>query len=128
MSGELVLLDSVILIDHFNGHSAATKYLREVADRAVVSALTRAEILAGFEGTDLEIARQLLDRFPCLSIDQEVADIAARLRRDRHWRLPVALQAAVATHHGLSLATRNSRDFDTDRDHFVVIPYRISVG
>jgi predicted nucleic acid-binding protein len=125
MSGELVLIDTVIFIDHFNGHEVATHYLHQVAGRAFLSAITRAEVLAGFEGPDVEVARQLLDRFPCLSIDEEVADIAARLLRDSHWRLPDALQAAVATHHGLSLATRNTRDFDPHRDRFVVVPYRL---
>lgn len=125
MNGEPVLLDSVILIDHFNGHESATAYLREVAGRAYTSAITRAEVLAGFDDPDAETARQLLDQFPLLPIDLAVADIAARLRRDRRRRLPDALQAAVATHHALSLATRNTRDFDPARDSFVVVPYRL---
>jgi len=125
MSGEPVLLDSVILIDHFNGHRAASDYLREVEGRAVVSAITRAEVLAGFDDPDVEIARILLDRLPLIPIDRDVADVAARLRRDRRWRLPDAIQAAAATHHGLLLATRNTRDFDPERDGFVVVPYRL---
>ncbi len=60
-----------------------------------------------------------------LPIDQDVADIAARFRRDRRWRLPDADQAAVATHDDLYLATRNTRDFDPDRDRFVAIPHRL---
>jgi predicted nucleic acid-binding protein len=125
MSGETYLLDSVILIDHFNGKEVATDFLRSVAGRAVVSAITRAEVLAGFDDPDAAIACQLLDRIPLLPIDQPIADISAGFRRDRRWRLPDAIQAAVATHHGLRLATRNTRDFDPDRDRFVVIPYRI---
>ena len=42
------LLDSVILIDHFNGVGAATAYLGETHGQAVVSVITRAEVLAGF--------------------------------------------------------------------------------
>ena len=41
------LVDSVILIDHFNGIDAATSYLRSVAKQARISALTRAEVLVG---------------------------------------------------------------------------------
>lgn len=39
-----ILLDSMILIDHFNGLDTATEYLRSTEDRAVVSVITRAEI------------------------------------------------------------------------------------
>jgi predicted nucleic acid-binding protein len=124
MSGEPVLLDSVILIDHFNDRAEATSYLRGVAGRAYISPITRAEVLAGFAEPDAELARQLLAHYPLLPIDGAVADVAARLRRDRRWRLPDAFQAAVATHHGLQLATRNTRDFDPDRDQFVQVPYR----
>lgn len=125
MNGEPVLLDSVILIDHFNGHGAASDYLRDVDGHAFVSAITRAEVLAGFDDPDAEIARLFLDRLPLIPIDRDVADVAARLRRERRWRLPDAIQAAVATHHGLLFATRNTRDFDPERDRFVVVPYRL---
>ncbi len=57
MSGNPVLLDSVILIDHFNGHQAATDYLHQVAGRAFVSVITRAEVLVGFDDPDAELAR-----------------------------------------------------------------------
>jgi|GEM_PF-5947900 len=46
-----VLLDSVILIDHFNGIEQATEYLEEVWGVAHISAITRAEVLTGFEPT-----------------------------------------------------------------------------
>lgn len=82
MSGEPVLLDSVVLIDHFNGHGVASDYLRDVDGRAFVSAIARAEVLAGFDDPDAEIARQLLDRLPLIPIDRDVADVAARLRRE----------------------------------------------
>lgn len=123
MNGERILLDSVILIDHFNGHAPATDYLRTVADRASLSAITRAEVLIGIDADGIDAARHLLDHFPLIPIDQPVADIAARLRRDHRWRLPDALQAAVTLHHGLRLATRNTRDFDPKLLPYVVSPY-----
>ncbi len=87
--------------------------------------ITRAELLTGFDaGTDAMVAG-LLDRFPNLPIDKPVADLAARLRRDVGWKLPAALQAALAQYHGLSLVTRNTRDFRPDRHGFVTVPYRI---
>ena len=43
-----ILLNSVILIDHFNGIVTATEYLRSTQGRALVSVVTRAEVLVGF--------------------------------------------------------------------------------
>lgn len=125
MSGERVLLDSVILIDHFNRVGAATRYLREVSDLAYVSAITRAEVLTGFDDEDLPLARRLLDSFPLLVIDRDVADLAAALRRTNRWKLPDALQAATARQHGLLLATRNTRDFPPGECDFVRVPYSV---
>jgi hypothetical protein len=123
-----LLLDSVILIDHFNGVPAATDYLRESHGRAAVSVITRAEVLAGFSAADAGLAEALLDRYPTLGIDRPVADLAARLRRELRWKMPDALQAAIARHHGLRLVTRNTRDFPPERFPFVVVPYRVSAG
>lgn len=42
------LLDSVIIIDHFNGVEAATEFLAAHGRDCVISVITRAETLAGF--------------------------------------------------------------------------------
>jgi predicted nucleic acid-binding protein len=42
-----VLLDSVIIIDHFNGVPAATAYLLKMHARLAISVITRAEVLTG---------------------------------------------------------------------------------
>jgi len=118
-----ILLDSVVVIDHFNGVAAATAYLSETRGQAAVSVITRTEVLAGFGAADAGLAAAFLDRFPTLVIDRPVADLAARLRHEGRWKIPDALQAAVARHHGLQLATRNTRDFPPERYPFVVVPY-----
>lgn len=118
-----VLLDSVILIDHFNGIAAATRYLSKVHPVAATSVITRAEVLAGFRGHARRKGRQFLDCFPTLSIDQAIADSAALLRSKYRWKLPDAFQAAIARSHKLKLATRDRRDFSPERHRFVVIPY-----
>ena len=118
------MLDSVILIDHFNGVAAATDYLSAHYADAVVSVITRAEVLTGFEQRAAGKAARFLDCFPTLGIDQQIADLAAALRRDHGWKLPDAFQAAIAKQHGLKLVTRNRRDFPPQRYRFVVIPYR----
>jgi predicted nucleic acid-binding protein len=121
-----LLLDSVILIDHFNGRLEATRYLSRVGGESALSVITRAEVLAGFAPADAAVAVRLLDRFPTLCIDTAVADLAAHLRREHRWKMPDALQAALARHHGLTLSTRNTRDFPPEAHSFVVIPYLLN--
>lgn len=120
-----LLLDSVILIDHFNGIAAATSYLAAHHPDAAVSVITRAEVLTGFDQRAVGKVAQFLDCFPTLGIDQATADLAAALRRNHGWKLPDAFQAAIAQQHGLKLVTRNRRDFPPQRHRFVVIPYGV---
>jgi len=118
------LLDSVILIDHLNGIAAATRYL-ESAKEPHISVITRAEVLCGVPAAALKTVKQWLDRYPTLAIDRKTADLAVDLRRQYKWKLPDALQAAVAQANGLKLATRNTKDFDPRRHSFVLVPYSL---
>lgn len=120
-----ILLDSVILIDHLNGIRAATEYLAKVHLNASISAVTRAEVLAGYDQPDAPPIKKLLDAFLVLSLDAAVADLAATLRRQHRWKLPDAFQAALAQTHKLKLATRNTRDFPPQTYAFVEIPYKL---
>jgi hypothetical protein len=43
------LLDTVILIDHFNGVESATEFIAEHREVIAISAIMRAEVLAGFD-------------------------------------------------------------------------------
>ncbi len=125
MNGTGVLLDSVILIDHFNGVPAATEYLRTVGPKAHISAITRAEVLTGEEGAERKLIARFLDCFTFHALDLDVADLAAELRHLHIWKLPDAFQAAVAQRYNLVFATRNHNDFDPKRHSFVVIPYKL---
>jgi predicted nucleic acid-binding protein len=119
------LLDSVILIDHFNGITPATEFLRLHRDELAISPITRAEVLAGFEQAELARPTQLLTTFGFLNIEKGTADLAARLRREQHWKLPDAFQAALAIEHGLQLVTRNTKDFNPEKLHYIIVPYRL---
>ena len=121
-----LLLDSVILIDHFNGITAATQYLAQCHAEAALSVITRAEVLTGFDPSGMAQALRLVDSFATLGIDTATADLAATLRRSHGWKLPDALQAAVAQQYGLKLVTRKVRDFPPATFSFVVEPYRVS--
>mgnify|MGYP005845481747 CR=1 FL=1 len=119
------LLDSVIVIDHFNGIEAATQFLQDNGGECALSVITRAETLAGFTDETEPLALELLDNFPTLPVTREVADLAARLRRTERWKLPDAIQAAVAMQHELTLVTRNTRDFQASETLGVLVPYGI---
>lgn len=121
------LLDSVTLIDHFNGVAAATRYLREHRHDIAISVITRAEVLAGFEAEREPLAKAVLDQIHHHSVTSDDADLAAQLRRLHRWKLPDALQAAIALNHHLSLITRNTKDFDPARHDFVLVPYTLDV-
>jgi len=121
-----ILLDSVIVIDHLNGIEQATRYLERHADRAAVSVITRAEVLAGAKPRAVAKVRRLLALFPNLAITAEIADRAAALRRKHRWKLPDAFQAALAKHHRMRLATRDTRDFRPSTHRFVIVPYTLT--
>jgi len=119
------LLDSVIVIDHLNHIEPASAFIKEHATQSVLSVITRAEVLTGVAAKDEPLVRNLLDCFGHLEISTAIATLAAQLRRQHGWKLPDAFQAAIAVHHGLTLVTRNSRDFPPEKFEFVRIPYRL---
>ena len=120
------LLDSAILIDHLRGLEPATNWLRALREgEAVISPITRAEVMAGGSSEEKAAAFDLCEQFACLPLTKEDADHAAELRRVHRWKLPDAFQAALAIDQGLRLVTRNSRDFNENDDAFVLIPYRL---
>jgi predicted nucleic acid-binding protein len=75
------LLDSVIVIDHFNGFEPATTFLAEYGSECALSAITRAEVLVGFDEDTEPLALELLDIFTTLPLTSKTANTAARLRR-----------------------------------------------
>jgi len=120
------LLDSVIIIDHFNNIPEATTFILGLdPGKTAVSVISRAEILVGFGPDEAEDAKLLLDQFNLLVIDKETADKAAELRRMHGWKLPDAFQAALAIQHRVVLSTRNIKDFDPYKHSFIEIPYKI---
>lgn len=125
-SERVYLLDTVILIDHLRGIPAATSWLKKHASKAAISVITRAEVLAGTPDQELSLVKALLDSFPCLAMDKDIADLAASLRKAERWKLPDAIQAAFAKHAGLKLVTRNIKDFVPKKGGFVLVPYTVS--
>ena len=102
-----LLVDTDVCIDHLEG----VQRLPRRAGRLSYSVITRAELLAGSGEGEAEVRRLLagMDEIP---IDRRVADRAGLLRRQMPYlQMPDALIAATAITHGVTLATKNKRDF-----------------
>jgi len=122
----LYLLDSAILIDHLRGITQATTWLASMQKGdALISVITKAELLSGGTGDERLAAIELCEQFECLSITPPIAVAAAELRRKHRWKLPDAFQAALASSRHLKLATRNTKDFNPKQHGFVLVPYEI---
>lgn len=104
-----VLVDTDVFIDHIRG----AKQIKTGRNRLHYSIITRAELFAGTSASD--VITQLLEPFRELVVDRAVAERAGRIRHEAGVRLPDALIAATAVEHGMSLATRNRRDFEAVR-------------
>jgi len=117
------LLDSSVLIDHFNGHPDAVGYLRSNHKFCAISFITFVEVLTGYDEKDFDDVVKLLERFPMVVLTSDVLRTSAKYRRMYRLRLPDALQAALAFHHHLTLVTRDAKDFSPKRFAFVKVPY-----
>ena len=107
---EELLVDTDVLVDHLRG---ARRF--EPAATVHVSVITRAELFAGRATEEASVVR-LLAPFIEHAVDAIVAERAGRIRRTHGLRLPDALIAATALEHGLTLVTRNRRDFEDVSD------------
>ena len=120
------LVDKDVLIDHLNGVGKATAWLEGLVEgEAVISVITRAEVLSGASEQEKAKILLLLESYDCLVIQRHTADKAAELRRLKPWKLPDAFQAALCILGNLTLVTRNTDDFDPDRHGFVLVPYTL---
>ena len=69
------LLDSVILIDHFNNVPESTEFLMGLyPEQTAISVVTRAEILVGVEEDDKDKVIAFLDQYAVLPIDKNIAE------------------------------------------------------
>lgn len=123
MKAKKYLLDSVIIIDHLNTISLATDFIEKHHSQSVLSLITRAEVLTGYDQRGYKKILPLLDLFDTLPLEKKDADFSAQLRRQHGYKLHDALQASLAMNNDLLLVTRNTRDFK--KQNFVHVPYTI---
>jgi len=103
-----LLIDTDVCIEHLAGQAR----LPGRRSRLSVSVITRAELLAGArDDRDVASIRRLLAAMTERVVDRQIVEEAGRLRAQTAIRLPDALIAATALVHGLTLHSRNVRDF-----------------
>lgn len=114
-----VLFDTDVLVDFLRGHADAIACLEESADRAILSAVTVAELYAGVrggeEGPEQAVLAELLSQFRVVAVSGAVAKLGGLYKRDyaaaHGLGLADAIIAATATLEGASLKTLNTRHY-----------------
>jgi len=117
------LLDTNVLIDYLRGISAARAELGRY-DHTAISVITWIEVMVGAPVEAEQATRDFLAGFSLIALDDEVAALAARLRRAHRVKLPDAIVWASARARGLLLVTRDGKAFPSS-DPGVRIPYAI---
>jgi toxin FitB len=102
-----LLVDTDVFVDHLRG----VHRLRPGGDSISYSVVTRCELFAGTPEQE-DAVRLVLSPFRELIVDRQIAETAGSVRRTSGVRTPDALIAATALVRGLTLVTRNRRDFE----------------
>ena len=119
-----VLFDTNILIDHLQGHRAATEALAAHSG-AAISVITWVEVMSGVPAAQEDAMRLWLDRFHLIEVDADIGVYAALLRHERRLDLADALIVATAQASGRTLVTRDRALCEDLDDPPVLIPYTL---
>ena len=119
-----VLFDTNILIDHLQGHRAASAAISSHPG-AAISVITWVEVMAGVPSAQEDAIRLWLDRFHLIHVDADIGVYAAVLRQERRLDLADALIVATAQASGRTLVTRDRALCHELDDPAVMIPYQL---
>ena len=121
-------LDANILIDTLLEHAPAERELKRIAEsgaRMWISRMTWIEVLSKGNDAVVRDALHFLARFGLDEIDDEIAQRAAALRRERpRLKSPDAIILATAQIRGRVLVTRNTKDFPAEMPG-IRVPYTL---
>ncbi len=126
MMAPKVLFDSSAVILYFNDAlplESVTLMQRAIVEgTGAMSVITRAEVLAWPSHTpaSIEAALSGMGGFEVFDVTRQVADEAARIRRECNLKLPDALIAATAQLLRIPVFTANQRDFERVKDLVVI--------
>lgn len=113
------LLDTSFVIDYWQGHAGAVARIEQLFAAGTpmfVNEVVVCELFTGLRAADLEAARRFLEPLEFIQPGPEAAAAAGRWRaeareRGRTLHLADALIAAAADAVGVTVLTRNARDF-----------------
>jgi predicted nucleic acid-binding protein len=124
--GKRYLIDTNVILDYM-GNKLPEKpksMIARIIDHEInLSVINKIELL-GFK----ELDQDLIDFIDCSIIyplDDEVVDKTIHIRRKDKIKLPDAIIAATAIHHGFILITNNTRDFKNIVELEMVNPYEM---
>jgi len=126
--GQGYLIDSNVVIDYTANllTENAKKMINTIIDDAFnISAVVKIEVL-GYDGlpSKMEQLEAFLDLAIIFPLDDDVTAKTIYLRRAyKKLKLGDAIIAATALLHGLTLVTRNTKDFKNIQDLEVIDPY-----
>jgi len=113
------LLDTGVLMRHLRGRRDVVRFTRGLGRKkhVAVSAITHLELLVGAHQEEEYGTRKFLARFRPIPVDADIGQRAGHLIRQQRAKgralgIPVAIIAATALQHGLTLVTFNPKDFD----------------
>ncbi len=121
-----LLLDTDILVDYLRRRAEAVHFLRGLSDRAVISAVTVAELYAGVrEGREREGLETFISHSIVVPVDVQIAErgglIARQYRASHGTGFADAIIAATAEIERATLVTLNTKHFPMLTD--VLAPY-----
>jgi predicted nucleic acid-binding protein len=126
--GKRYLLDSNTVIDYIAGlyPENAQEWLSQLIDDEInVSIITKIEVLS-FNPDEDDNYHVLADFFEAANIFELTSDIVNKtilIRQKQKIKLPDAVIAATALINGLTLVSRNTKDFKAIKELEVLNPY-----
>ncbi|MDD5271806.1 MAG: type II toxin-antitoxin system VapC family toxin [Methylovulum sp.] len=107
------LVDSNIIIYHFNNEKLATVFLTENKNQCVISQITYIEVISfAFTQEQENDVKEFLESFKIIDVNREIAVQAIRNRKIKKIKMPDNIIASTAQVKNLILVTRNVSDFN----------------
>lgn len=111
-----ILVDTDVMVDYLRGHEKAVSFLKEEAERILLSSIVVAELYAGVKGeAEQAMLDELVSLFAVVPVTVEIAKAAGRVRRDfgksHGVGLADAILAATAEVEGADLKTLNVKHY-----------------
>ena len=121
IEGQEDVFDSTILIDALNGYQAARTLIRRT-NRPLISVVTWIEVLAGTDADEEIAIRAFLLRFHVVELTPDIQERSVLIRRGSRLKLADTIIFATAQMRGVTLVTRNTKDFPVGTPG-VSVPY-----